>query len=281
MDIAAARTFLAIVDAGNFVSASRRLHVTQSTVSARIRALEGVFGKPLFVRNKASCELTAAGRRFYRHARTVVRAWEEARHQLAVPPDYDEHLAIGGQYSLWNHYLLDWLLRIEKIAPKCSVNASIGMPDRLMQQLVDGVLDLAVMYDPQYRPGLVVEQIFDDTLILVTAGDDPATAPRSQVFVDWGDDFRKWHAAQFDDWRMPGLTLELGSVGIGYLIDAKKSGYFPQRIAAPYIESGELRQCEAPQFDYPVFAVYQAQEDIAALLQPILDDLKKFSVKNA
>ncbi|MEZ5917670.1 MAG: LysR family transcriptional regulator [Parvularculaceae bacterium] len=176
MDIAAARTFLAIVDAGNFVSASRRLHVTQSTVSARIRALEEVFGKPLFIRTKAACELTPAGRRFYRHARTIVREWEEARHQLAVPPDYDDHLAIGGQYSLWSHYLLDWLARIEDVAPKCSVHASIGMPDRLMQQLVDGVLDLAVMYDPQYRPGLVVEQIFDDTLVLVSAGDDDATA---------------------------------------------------------------------------------------------------------
>jgi DNA-binding transcriptional LysR family regulator len=277
MDIAAARTFLAIVEAGNFVSASRRLNVTQSTVSARIRTLEDSFGKPLFIRTKASCELTSAGRRFYRHARTIVRAWEEARHQLAVPADYDDHLAIGGQYSLWNHYLLSWLLKVSAAYPKCSVHASVGMPDRLMQQLIDGVLDLAVMYDPQYRPGLVVEKMFDDALILVSGGDDVDMSPQSHVFVDWGEDFRHWHAAHFDDWRMPGLTLALGSIGVGYLIDAKKSGYFPKRIAAPYIESGALRPIEAPVFDYPVFAVYQAGGDAVGLIKSLLGELQELT----
>ncbi|MEZ5917669.1 MAG: hypothetical protein R3C40_08940 [Parvularculaceae bacterium] len=80
---------------------------------------------------------------------------------------------------------------------------------------------------------------------------------------------------------MPGLTLALGSVGIGYLIDAKKSGYFPQRIAAPYIANGELRRLDAPQFDYPVYAVYQAEEAVAALMRPLLADLKRFSRAHA
>jgi len=39
-----ARTFLTVVAAGNFVAAAERLHVTQSTVSARIRALEEQLG---------------------------------------------------------------------------------------------------------------------------------------------------------------------------------------------------------------------------------------------
>ena len=53
MDVAAAKTFLAIVEAGNFVAAAQRLHVTQSTVSARIKTLESALGRELFIRNKA------------------------------------------------------------------------------------------------------------------------------------------------------------------------------------------------------------------------------------
>jgi DNA-binding transcriptional LysR family regulator len=45
------RTFLAVVAAGNFISAAERLHVTQSTVSTRIRSLEDQLGCTLFVRN--------------------------------------------------------------------------------------------------------------------------------------------------------------------------------------------------------------------------------------
>ena len=52
MDTELARTFLAVVSAGNFISAADRLHVTQSTVSARIHALEEQLGCTLFVRNK-------------------------------------------------------------------------------------------------------------------------------------------------------------------------------------------------------------------------------------
>jgi len=39
MDIVLARTFLEIVDCGNFVRAAERLHVTQTAVSVRVQSL--------------------------------------------------------------------------------------------------------------------------------------------------------------------------------------------------------------------------------------------------
>ena len=53
MDIELARTFLEIVSTGSFIKAADRLHVAQTTVSARVRLLEQQLGRPLFVRNKA------------------------------------------------------------------------------------------------------------------------------------------------------------------------------------------------------------------------------------
>jgi len=38
-----------------------------------------------------------------------------------------------------------------------------------MRQMVEGVLDIAVMYRPQLRPGLSVEQILDGELVMVSA----------------------------------------------------------------------------------------------------------------
>ena len=61
LDVVKARTFLAVVRAGIFVNAADRLHVTQSTVSARIHTLENALGCTLFVRNKGGTTLTAAG----------------------------------------------------------------------------------------------------------------------------------------------------------------------------------------------------------------------------
>ena len=81
MDTELARTFLTVITAGNFISAAERLHVSQSTVSTRIHTLEDQLGCTLFVRNKAGTTLTSAGRQFQRHAATLVRAIEQARHE--------------------------------------------------------------------------------------------------------------------------------------------------------------------------------------------------------
>ena len=62
MDITIIRTFLAVVETGSFVSAAAHVHVTQSTVSMRIRALEDQLGVKVFARNKNGASLTKTGR---------------------------------------------------------------------------------------------------------------------------------------------------------------------------------------------------------------------------
>ena len=64
MDTDQVRTFLAVAANGSFLEAASRLHVTQSTVSARIQSLEGYLGNKLFVRNRSGASLTPAGKRF-------------------------------------------------------------------------------------------------------------------------------------------------------------------------------------------------------------------------
>jgi len=61
MDIQLARTFLAVAATGSFIGAAERLHITQSTVSARIKTLEQQLGTSLFRRGRGGAELTAPG----------------------------------------------------------------------------------------------------------------------------------------------------------------------------------------------------------------------------
>ena len=106
MDINLARTFIEIVATGNFQRAAERLHVTQTAVSARVRALEDLLGRKVFVRNKSGASLTPAGERFQRYARTLVQVWERARHQVALPPGRRAVVTVGGELSLWDPLLV-------------------------------------------------------------------------------------------------------------------------------------------------------------------------------
>jgi DNA-binding transcriptional LysR family regulator len=77
MNLAALETFLAVVDAGNLNKAAERLNVTQSTVTARLDALDEALGQKLLVRSRKGAQLTKAGFAFQRHAELIVRTWEQ------------------------------------------------------------------------------------------------------------------------------------------------------------------------------------------------------------
>ena len=78
MDTEQARTFLAIAAHGSFIAAASQLHLTQSTVSARIQRLEETLNARLFVRNRSGASLTPAGRRFLEYAKRLVFTATEA-----------------------------------------------------------------------------------------------------------------------------------------------------------------------------------------------------------
>lgn len=258
MDTELARTFLAVVTAGNFISAADRLHVTQSTVSARIHALEELLGCTLFVRNKGGTSLTPAGRQFQRHASTLVRTVEHARHDVGVPRGFRGALTVGGRFGLWEQLLLRWLPLMRETAPDISVRAEIGMEPELMQGLVEGRLDIGVMYTPQSRPGLKVELLLEEMLVLVsTDANRPAHPDSGYVYVDWGPEFYAEHSASFPDFIGPALTANIGWLGLQHILANGGSGYFPVRLAQPYLDDGRLvRLRGAPEFTLPAYIVY-------------------------
>ena len=263
MDVDLARTFLAVVETGSFVEAANQVYVTQSTVSARIKTLEERLGKVLFERSKAGASLTAAGIQFQRHAQAMVRVWEHARLEIALPEGYEASLTVGGQYSLWDGYLLDWLSKMHSSSPEIAIKAQMGFSDTLMQGLIDGTIDLGVMYTPQGRPGFEVELLFEDELILV--GHKPSSAARpdkSYVLTDWGPEFLADHALNFPEISIPGTHLELGSLAVKYLIDTHSSGYVPKRLVKEYLRAKTLfRVRGAPVFSYPAYVVYPSDVD--------------------
>lgn len=276
MDTELARTFLTIVAAGNFVSAAERLHVTQSTVSARIHALEELLGCTLFVRNKAGATLTSAGRQFQKHASTLVRTVEQARQDVGIPRGFRAAIAAGGRFGLWEQLLLKWLSLMRKQAPDVSVRAEIGFEADLMQGLVEGRLDMAVMYTPQSRPGLKVEPLIEERLVLATTNKDDTSAPGADyVYVDWGPEFYAKHSVSFPDLIGSALHANIGWLGLQHVLASGGSGYFPIRIVRPHIEAGRLFRVQGtPEFTLPAYLVY-ALDSSSDPLQLALEGVRR------
>jgi len=282
MDVNLARTFLMVAETGSFIDAARRMNITQSTVSARIKGLEDLLGRPLFERSKTGAGLTAAGEQFQKHAMALVRVWQHAQLEVGLSDQHRDHLAIGAPLALWDGFLLKWVSWLRSNIPDIAVSASAGLSVVLTQRLVEGTLDLAVMYRPTQPPGLVIEHLFDEEFVLVTSV--PSTQRRSPgdyVFINWGPDFQQDHAAAYPELTNPGLNLDLGTAGISYLLANRCTGYFPLRLVRSHIARGRLRQPKrARKFVYPVYMVYPEARNEEAY-EPILNSLKRRTARFA
>ncbi|MGH6956537.1 MAG: LysR family transcriptional regulator [Caulobacteraceae bacterium] len=263
MDLELARTFLEVVGAGSFVGAGQRLNVSQSTVSMRIRLLEEQLGVRLFVRKKGGAALTPAGAQFQRHAAVLIRAWRQAKQDLLLPRRFRTTLRIGGEAGLWNrwlHHLVPWM---RQNAADVALRCEVDLPEGMTHGLIEGLLDVAVMYSPQARAGLKIVRFAEEELVLVEAeGPDGPNGSNEQVYVDWGDEFRHQHRMTFPDFPIPALYIALGTLGLEQLLRSGGAGYFPRGLVGPHLATGRARLVpDMPTFALPIYAVHASAAD--------------------
>lgn len=277
MDTELARTFLAVAASGNFVAAASRLHITQSTVSARIQTLETTLGTRLFERGRHGATLTASGKRFMRHAKILVRTIEQARHDIGLPQGYHDVLVLSGRIALWEGFLPQWVAWMRTTSPDVSLRLEVGFEADIMQSLVEGSVDIGMMYTPTARPGLVTEQLFDETLMLVTSDLARGWPDEGYIHIDWEPEFHAQFSEHYPDVSTPTLVANIGWLGVQQLLAYGGSGYFPQRLVRRYLEAGRLWQVpDSPQFRLPAFMVFPRDND-SATLKHALDGLRQLA----
>lgn len=275
-------TFLEIAACGNFNRAAKNLNVTQSTVSARVKTMEEQFGRSLFKRSHSGAELTSAGHHFRRYAIGMQRLWQQAHQEVTLPKGYRTVLALGAQVSLWDRLILKWMPRMREQAPDVALRVEADYSTSLMRQLSDGLLDIGVMYAPRQIPGLVIDDLFEETLMSVTTSERDVSERwvEDYVFVDWGNEFRVRHGEAFPDMETPAVSVGLGALGLQYILENGGSGYFPTRVVEPLIEQRKLFPVKgAPTVRRPAYVVYTATPKDEQLLQLALDELNQVAAE--
>jgi DNA-binding transcriptional LysR family regulator len=277
MDTELARTFLTVAATGNFVAAASRLHITQSTVSTRVQTLEAALGARLFQRGRNGAELTAAGRRFLRHAKNLVRTVEQARHDVGLPRGFRDVLTLSGRIALWEGFLPHWAAWMRTAAPDVSLRMEIGFEADIMQSLVEGTVDIGVMYTPATRSGLAVEPLFDESLLLVTSDLARGWPDSEYIHVDWGPEFHAQFGEHYPDAGPPALLANVGWLGVQHLLAYGGSGYYPVRLVRQHLAAGRLwRVPHSPMFRLPAWMVYP-RDAVSPALKRALDGLRQLA----
>ncbi|MGZ4958095.1 MAG: LysR family transcriptional regulator [Methylomonas sp.] len=275
MDIDQIRTFLSVAANGSFLEAANRLYVTQSTVSMRIQRLETYLGVPLFIRNRSGATLTQQGRRFFRHAKSLLLTLEQARHDIGLPSRFRASITIGARIGLWEALLLpEWVGVVRRTVPDISIRSEIGFEEDLMRGLIEGTLDIGMMYTPQHSPSLQVEHLFDETLVLLTTDPEKPWPNDDYIYVDWGPGFYAQHSNSYPSLERPAQVVNIGWLAAQLIHNNGGSCFLPIRIAEPLIKAQKLFQVAgSPQFKLPAYMVSVRDSD-SEILQQVLEQLR-------
>jgi DNA-binding transcriptional LysR family regulator len=191
-----------------------------------------------------------------------------------VPPGHRALRAVGSEVSLWQPLLLDWVIWMRRSLRDIALRVHVDVPHDLINQVASGLIDVAIMYAPQHLPGLQIDLLMEEELVLATTDPDaPRVDDPNYIQVDWGPDFILHHDISFPE-ASPSLSANLGPLALSYVLAVGGSGYFRRHAVQPYLDSGKLHLLpDAPRFSYPVYAVHSANAD-AVILEPALDALR-------
>ncbi|WP_180897406.1 LysR family transcriptional regulator [Martelella soudanensis] len=177
MDIKDLRSVVAIAESGSFVAASEKLHMSQPSVSARIRALEAKLGAALFIRGARGVTPTQYGEELLRHARSILRQMHDAEaDMLAFRASPVGLVRVGLPTSLTAALTMPLLDLCLADMPNVRLRIVESMSGYIGNWLQDGTLDLGVTFGTSPPSDLDLQPLAREDLLLV-GKDRQAMAP--------------------------------------------------------------------------------------------------------
>lgn len=179
MDLRQLEYFVAVAEERNFTRAAQRVHISQSGVSAQIRALERELGADLFDRSTRTATLTVAGKAALDHARAALAATEALAQAVGEVTDLIRgQVTVGMVVGCTVTPLFDALAAFHRAHPGVDIALSEDNSDRLLDAVRAGTLDLALVGTATTPAGLESHTIVSERLVaVVPAGHRLVAAP--------------------------------------------------------------------------------------------------------
>jgi DNA-binding transcriptional LysR family regulator len=143
LDLDLLRGFVTVAERGGFTAAGEALGLTQSAVSLKVKRLEDMLGKPVFLRGAKRVALTAEGETLLAYARRMLALNEEAVRRFLSPP-VEGRLRLGVADHFVPRHLAPALARVARTWPELRLEVEVGRSHELRARLAAEALDLVL-----------------------------------------------------------------------------------------------------------------------------------------
>lgn len=226
-ELAQLQAFLAVASTLHFGTAADQLHVTQSTVSHRIRSLEQGLGLRLFDRSRRRVTLTAAGRAYHQRVEGLLSELHQAAHDARAADQGALGRLVVGYSGTPPDVLLDAVATVARAAPRVRIELRRAGLQEQIEGLLSAELELGCTFLPlpARTDGLTTATLPTGPLSVWVASDHPlATAPHLTL-----DDLSAERCVVLSERAEAGFSAFVRSVGL--------------RSSAPPLEVDSLSAC--------------------------------------
>ncbi|MBO8171899.1 MAG: LysR family transcriptional regulator [Bacillaceae bacterium] len=290
------QSFVEVCKWMNVRKAAENLHVTQPAITAQLKQLEEELGVPLFVKKGRGIAITPEGEKLLDKARYILREVKEFK---SMAEDLQEvpvgTLTAGTTTSIVLSILPRIIPYFHKENPRVRLSVHSLSRDRIIKKVLEGELDIGIIYMDQEVGGLQQETLFYDYFVLICSEghpfyDKPFLSVREldgQPLIslssgtmgrEYLDDVLRQHQVK------PDYRLELNSsqevlmmveLGVGAAVVAQSvvRGTYMSGFSR---EGRKIREIRIPELNKPHEAriIYRSDKYMSRALQAFIRDVK-------
>jgi DNA-binding transcriptional LysR family regulator len=284
-------TFVSVAKTKNFTNTAEALHLTQPSVTNRIKNLEEELGRNLFNRNSKSLEMTRAGEKLLIYSNQIIDLIRKA--QLDIGSESNE-ITIGATPTLGIYNLPKLVNILHKQDSQRNFVIKQGFSFQLLNMVISGNIDIALVLSRIEHPDIVVKKLKESLqIILVASTNHPILQEEKATCKTLGNYKVIKNASKGSFWKqINGLMLEhnlhldsfvqVDSVEITkqLLQETDSLAFMPYQSVFKELQQGSLKPVVVegiPAIEFPIYLIYH-KNLLNSLIVEYLHDLMEIDV---
>lgn len=167
------RYFEALAQHGHFGRAAEACSISQPALSVQMKELEALLGAPLIERSARQIRLSNLGEELAERARDILRAVDELEDLARISRGpLAGRLRIGVIPTVAPYLLPGLIKELSRKYPNLDIRPRETVTQKLIRDLLDGRLDVAIVALPISEPALHEEPLLEEQFVLVRPLED-------------------------------------------------------------------------------------------------------------
>ena len=262
MDLRQLKYFVTVFECGNMSRAAEEIPISQPALTRSVRMLEDELGVALFERHARGAAPTAAGERFYHHAKSILAECARAREDAVQAGGQLSGTVTMGVGPLFASHMIDGILaRFCGKYELVTVTVHQGFFEDLITRLDMGQIELALCNFPvqEFPAAMAFESLFEvRTSVFVGSRHPLARSPRpsTQALAQarWANVNQPHSQDVLDSLFMkedvagPRIALRTNSLTLirSAVLDYDFVGLLPEHMMAEELVTGRAVRLELP-----------------------------------